>query len=185
MITKEELLLNRNAEIISILLILIFLYSIFQNSWLNLFIYKYWLFQNCDFLNYFTYFLIHGWIYHLIFNVIALLSIKDLLRWKFIWEFLWEIIFIWSVSWVIFQYLNQDWWVLVWFSWVFFWILIKILLENYFSENRKYFNWSFVIIILFLNLFLIPFLFPQVSWLWHFLWILTWGLLFLISKIRL
>lgn len=178
-----DFLINKNAEIISILLILIFIISNFTDWWLNSVVYKYWFHNWSDILNYFTYIFIHWWVYHIIFNVIAILSIKDLLRWKFIWEFFSEILLLSLVSTVIFDHLNPEWWILVWFSGVFFWVVTKILLEKYFYEKNIEINWNFIWLIFILNIFLIPYLFPEVSWVIHFSGMLAWVLVFLFQYI--
>ena len=175
---------NKNAKILSLILILIFIYWNLQEWWLNSFIYKYWYFAWCDLINYFTYVFIHWSFYHLIFNIIAILSIKDMLK-KPILIFIFEILTLSIISTVIFGFLNHSNSILVWFSGIFFWLFTNSILELYFIKKKYNLNIKFIWIILFLNIILLPYLFPQISWLWHFTGVLAWIILFLVEIIFL
>lgn len=168
-----------NFEILIWILIIIFLLTLSNPNYYFL---HYWLISwNNSFINYFSHSFLHWDIYHILFNTIALYSIKDLFKKEFILIFFLKIFFLSFLTAIIFIQLSNIFWdwnfLLIWFSWVIFWLLTMQLLEIFFNKKWFKLNLKFIWIIFLLNIIILPYLFPNISWLWHFAGVLAgWGL---------
>lgn len=110
----------------------------------------------------------HGWIFHLLWNSIALF-----LFWNIVEKILWNIKYLLFILWILFfngiiiTILSN--WNTVWLSW-----LVMALLWFYavylYKNNDKEYKWWITAMFLYTIIWLLP----QVSFIWHLSWALLW-----------